>query len=181
MTSSHDDLIAQADPERGNSGLHQLSRRAHNAFEVLRIAGRMDADARPGQFGEADRHVDVGARIVDRPAAAIAHAAVREHHPAEIEAAVEAQHGGPVSVPGQHGRYIVMNADVYGGVLEATIAALCREAEGLPLAIELSASAASTLGPAALLERRIAADLHEAAPLGGRDLDLRSDDGVLRR
>jgi predicted ATPase len=34
-----------------------------------------------------------------------------------------------------------------------TIAALCREAEGLPLAIELSASAASTLGPAALLER----------------------------
>lgn len=40
--------------------------------------------------------------------------------PPEIEAAVEAQHGGPVSVPGQHGRYIIMNADVYGGALEAT-------------------------------------------------------------
>jgi hypothetical protein len=40
--------------------------------------------------------------------------------PPEIEAAVEAQHGGPVSVPGQRGKYVVMNADVYGGVLEAT-------------------------------------------------------------
>jgi hypothetical protein len=40
--------------------------------------------------------------------------------PPEIEAAVEAQHGGPVSVPGQHGKYVVMNADVYGGALEAT-------------------------------------------------------------
>jgi hypothetical protein len=40
--------------------------------------------------------------------------------PPEIEAAVTAQHGGPVSVPGQHGKYIIMNADVYGGVLEAT-------------------------------------------------------------
>jgi len=40
--------------------------------------------------------------------------------PPEIEAAVEAQHGGPVSVPGQHGKYVVMNADVYGDVLEAT-------------------------------------------------------------
>ena len=40
--------------------------------------------------------------------------------PPEIEAAVEAQHGGPVSVPGQHGKYVVMNADVYGGVFEAT-------------------------------------------------------------
>jgi hypothetical protein len=40
--------------------------------------------------------------------------------PPEIEAAVEAQHGGPVSVPGQHGKYVVMNADIYGGVLEAT-------------------------------------------------------------
>ena len=36
--------------------------------------------------------------------------------PPEIDAAVEAQHGGPVSAPGQHGKYIVM----YGGVLEAT-------------------------------------------------------------
>jgi hypothetical protein len=40
--------------------------------------------------------------------------------PAEIEAAVQAQHGGPVSVPGQHGKYVVMNVDVYGGVLEAS-------------------------------------------------------------
>jgi hypothetical protein len=40
--------------------------------------------------------------------------------PPEIEAAVAAQHGGPVSVSGQHGNYVVMNADVYGGVLEAT-------------------------------------------------------------
>ena len=41
--------------------------------------------------------------------------------PPEIEAAVEAQHGGPVSVPGQHGKYVVMNVDVYGGVLEASV------------------------------------------------------------
>lgn len=40
--------------------------------------------------------------------------------PPEIEAAVAAQHGGPVSVPGQHGKYVVMNADVYGAVLKAT-------------------------------------------------------------
>ena len=40
--------------------------------------------------------------------------------PPEIEAAVAAQHGGPVSVSGQHGKYVVMNVDVYGGVLNAT-------------------------------------------------------------
>jgi hypothetical protein len=40
--------------------------------------------------------------------------------PPEIEAAVAAQHGGPVSVSGQHGKYVVMNVDVYGGVLDAT-------------------------------------------------------------
>ena len=40
--------------------------------------------------------------------------------PPEIEAAVAAQHGGPVSVSGQHGQYVVMNVDVYGGVLNAT-------------------------------------------------------------
>ena len=40
--------------------------------------------------------------------------------PPEIEAAVAAQHGGPVSVSGQHGQYVVMNIDVYGGVLNAT-------------------------------------------------------------
>jgi hypothetical protein len=46
--------------------------------------------------------------------------ASRQFLPPEIEAAVEAHHGGPVSVPGQHGKYVVMNVDVYGGVLEAT-------------------------------------------------------------
>jgi hypothetical protein len=40
--------------------------------------------------------------------------------PPEIEAAVAAQHGRPVSVSGQHGQYVVMNVDVYGGVLNAT-------------------------------------------------------------
>jgi hypothetical protein len=40
--------------------------------------------------------------------------------PPEIEAAVAAQHGGPVSVSGQHGKYVVMNVDVYGGVLNAS-------------------------------------------------------------
>ena len=40
--------------------------------------------------------------------------------PADIEAAVEAQHGGPVSVPGQHGKYVVMNLDVYGAAIEAS-------------------------------------------------------------
>ena len=49
-----------------------------------------------------------------------------------------------------------------------TIAALCREAEGLPLAIELSACAASSLGPAALLER-----LGTLATEGPRDLPQR--------
>jgi hypothetical protein len=40
--------------------------------------------------------------------------------PPEIEAAVEARHGGPLELPGQHGKYVVMNVEVYGGVLEAT-------------------------------------------------------------
>jgi hypothetical protein len=40
--------------------------------------------------------------------------------PADIEAAVEQNNGGPISVAGLHGHYVVMNADVYGGVLEAT-------------------------------------------------------------
>ena len=40
--------------------------------------------------------------------------------PPEIEAAVEAQHGGPVELAGQHGKYVVMNVEVYGGVLKAT-------------------------------------------------------------
>lgn len=40
--------------------------------------------------------------------------------PADIEAAVEASHGGPVAIPGQHGRYVIMNADLYGGVMKAS-------------------------------------------------------------
>jgi hypothetical protein len=35
--------------------------------------------------------------------------------PLEIEAAVAQHHGGPVSVVGQHGSYVVMDADVYSG------------------------------------------------------------------
>jgi hypothetical protein len=44
----------------------------------------------------------------------------RQFLPPDIEAAVEAQHGGPVTVQGRHGKYVIMNVDVYGGVLEAT-------------------------------------------------------------
>lgn len=40
--------------------------------------------------------------------------------PPDIEAAVEENNGGPISIAGQHGRYVVMNADVYGGVLKPT-------------------------------------------------------------
>lgn len=40
--------------------------------------------------------------------------------PPEIEAAVEQNNGGPISVAGRHGHYVVMNADIYGGVLEPT-------------------------------------------------------------
>jgi PHD/YefM family antitoxin component YafN of YafNO toxin-antitoxin module len=39
--------------------------------------------------------------------------------PPDIEAAVEASHGGPVAILGQHGRYVIMNADLYGGVMGA--------------------------------------------------------------
>lgn len=35
--------------------------------------------------------------------------------PLEIEAAVVQQHGGPVSISGLHGEYVVMNADMYCG------------------------------------------------------------------
>lgn len=43
--------------------------------------------------------------------------------PLEIEAAVAQHHGGPVSIVGQHGNYVVMNADVYSGQMtEATAA-----------------------------------------------------------
>lgn len=36
-----------------------------------------------------------------------------ESLPPEIEAAVEANNGGPVAFVGQHGNYVVMGADVY--------------------------------------------------------------------
>lgn len=70
-------------------------------------------------------------------------------------------------------RLFLERADSAGADLSSpgqatTIAALCREAEGLPLAIELSASAASSLGPAALLER-----LGTLNTEGPRDLPLR--------
>ena len=43
--------------------------------------------------------------------------------PLEIEAAVAQHHGGPVSVVGQHGSYVVMNADVYSGQMtESSVA-----------------------------------------------------------
>jgi hypothetical protein len=43
------------------------------------------------------------------------------HLPLSIEAAVVQQHGGPVAIPGAHGTYVVMNADVYGGqMVQAT-------------------------------------------------------------
>jgi hypothetical protein len=48
----------------------------------------------------------------------------RETHqpflPADIEAAVAASHGGPVSIVSQYGRYVVMDADLYRGSTEAT-------------------------------------------------------------
>jgi hypothetical protein len=43
--------------------------------------------------------------------------------PLEIEAAVAQHHGGPVSIVGQHGSYVVMNADVYSGRMAETTAA----------------------------------------------------------
>ena len=70
-------------------------------------------------------------------------------------------------------RLFLERADAAGTDLGApdqagTVAALCQETEGLPLAIELSASAASSLGPAALLER-----LGSLATEGPRDLPPR--------
>jgi hypothetical protein len=35
------------------------------------------------------------------------------HLPPEIEAAVAAQHGGPVSVPGQQGEHVVMSMAIF--------------------------------------------------------------------
>lgn len=43
--------------------------------------------------------------------------------PLEIEAAVAQQHGGPVSVAGAHGSYVVMNADVYSDRMTESTAA----------------------------------------------------------
>jgi hypothetical protein len=60
--------------------------------------------------------------------------------PPEIEAAVEAQHGGPVSVAGQHGKYVVMNVDVYGRVLEATPAELADSVAAIKRSLAQAAS-----------------------------------------
>jgi len=43
--------------------------------------------------------------------------------PLEIEAAVAQHHGGPVSVTGAHGHYVVMDADVYSGQMAQATAA----------------------------------------------------------
>lgn len=43
--------------------------------------------------------------------------------PLEIEAAVAQHHGGPVSIVGRHGSYVVMNADVYSGQMVGATAA----------------------------------------------------------
>jgi hypothetical protein len=50
-------------------------------------------DAHFGQFREADAEIDVGARIVSTPALLFA-AVAREHHAAEVEAAIEGRGGG---------------------------------------------------------------------------------------
>jgi hypothetical protein len=60
--------------------------------------------------------------------------------PAEIEAAVEAQHGGPVSVSGQHGRYVVMNLDVYSGALEASPEELADSVAGIKRSLAQAAA-----------------------------------------
>jgi predicted ATPase/transcriptional regulator with XRE-family HTH domain len=76
---------------------------------------------------------------------------------------------------GQHDalRLFLERADAAGADLGAPdqagpVAALCQETEGLPLAIELAASAASSLGPAALLAR-----LGSLVTEGPRDLPPR--------
>ena len=60
--------------------------------------------------------------------------------PPEIEAAVAAQHGGPVAVSGHYGKYVVMNADVYGGVLEATPAELSDSVAAIKRSLAQAAS-----------------------------------------
>jgi hypothetical protein len=51
--------------------------------------------------------------------------------PADIEAAVEAQHGGPISIAGQHGKYVVMNLDVYNGAILASPEELADSVAGI--------------------------------------------------
>jgi hypothetical protein len=63
--------------------------------------------------------------------------------PPDIEAAVEAQHGGPVSVAGQRGKYVIMNADVYGGVLEATSRELAESVAGVKRSLAQAAGGQS--------------------------------------
>ena len=57
--------------------------------EVVRVARRRPADRCLGEFGQPDREVDVGARPVHVPVAAVAARIVAEHDPAELEGAVE--------------------------------------------------------------------------------------------
>ncbi len=69
--------------------------------------------------------------------------ASREILPPEIEAAVEASHGGPVAVPGEHGHYVVMNADVYGGSLDATPEELADSVAAIKRSLEQAAAGRS--------------------------------------
>ena len=60
------------------NGQLNSSGRSSCITQVIRLAVGLSADARLGQLREADRQVDVGARIVDAPAAAVAVAGVAE-------------------------------------------------------------------------------------------------------
>ena len=50
--------------------------------------------------------------------------ASRQTLPSEIEAAVAKEHGGPVAVSGKHGKYVIMNIDLYSDQM-----ASCTETE----------------------------------------------------
>ena len=58
--------------------------------QMVGLALPIETDPRLGELRQANREVDVGARIVDEPPAAIPHVAVGERHPAEVERSVEA-------------------------------------------------------------------------------------------
>lgn len=63
--------------------------------------------------------------------------------PPDIEAAVQASHGGPISVPGLHGNYVVMNAEVYVGAWEATEADLADSLDSIKRSLAQAAAGQS--------------------------------------